>query len=102
MIPPEQIAELRAADAKATPGPWDVYPITATGGAYLAERTHHAVGDPDAPDTRLGEVGQADAELIALMRSALPALLDAAERCGELETEARHRLDDIITAKGFV
>ena len=68
----------RELEAAATPGSWVVYPHD--NGAWLAERTHHAVGDPDAPDTRLGETGLADADLIAWLRNNCTALLSAAER----------------------
>ena len=82
----------RELEAAATPGSWVVYPHD--NGAWLAERTHHAVGDPDAPDTRLGETGLADADLIVWLRNNCTALLDAAERVESLLS----RVEDVTGA----
>ena len=82
----------RELEAAATPGSWVVYPHD--NGAWLAERTHHAVGDPDAPDTRLGETGLADADLIVWLRNNCTALLSAAERVESLLS----RVEDVTGA----
>ena len=88
---PEQVAELRAALAKATPGPWRTFAGVNDDGVWAACGPEHAA-DYDADETNepgdvAEQAAQRDAELIALMRNALPSLLDAAERCGSLAIE---------------
>ena len=87
-ITPEQrepYDELRALDAKATPGPWEVTAedwATISSGpdavvmSYAADLACEGCGDPahGAPEV---VIGAEDAALIAAMRNALPALLDA-------------------------
>ena len=86
---PEQIAELRAALAKATPGPWRTFAGVNDDGVWAACGPEHAA-DYDADETNepgdvAEQAAQRDAELIALMRNALPSLIAAAERCGEAQ-----------------
>ena len=87
-LTPEQIAELRAALAKATPGPWRTFAGINDDGVWAACGPEHEA-DYDADETNepgdvAEQAAQRDAELIALMRNALPSLLDAAERCARL------------------
>ena len=93
---PEQIAELRAALAKATPGPWRTFAGINDDGVWAACGPEHEA-DYDADETnepgdRAEQAAQRDAELIALMRTALPALLDAAERCAKLANDVEEML----------
>ena len=71
-----RLAELRALLAKATPGPW-----RRTGRTILYSNGLHisclTAGSREAQDV-------ADAELIATMRDALPALLDVVEKASAL------------------
>ena len=84
----ETIARLRELEAKATPAPWEAG-TTALGGGPLHRPV---VTAPDQPLPRPFLIAEnvssaGDAELIAALRSALPALLDAAERAERLEKE---------------
>lgn len=89
MIPtPEQIAELRALSAAATPGPWIWWTSNSfrrlgtpdRDGCVLYGYVQRSDGHPDV------QVSEADAALIAAMRNALIPALDHIE---ELVQEAR-------------
>lgn len=96
-LSPEALKELRELEQKATPGPWDLFGVTDSG--LL----------PDIIDANLNHVarvhghnamapGQSryDAELIAAMRNALPALLAELERLFKENADLRkdqHRMD---------
>jgi len=71
--------QLRALHGSSTPGPWEV----GVGGGVVYAREH--VPGWGVADVRDGaDTGLSDAELIAAMRNALPALLgvaEAARRC---------------------
>jgi hypothetical protein len=54
--------------------------------AYLYEVTGHAVGDPDAPDTRFGEVNSPVAAGIVAMRNSWARVLDVVARADAYET----------------
>lgn len=84
---PEQIAELRALDEKATPGPWKLGPHWGepNGGYPLEGPTEdHHVADIYAghhyADLVRHEDGTANGLLIVALRNSLPQLLSAAER----------------------
>jgi hypothetical protein len=86
------VARLRRLSQDATPAPW-----AHNGRGDVWEDTGHAVGDPDAPDTRLASANEWDAALIAEMRNALPALLDALTPPAAAEVGAireRHERED--------
>lgn len=69
------VEQLRALLAKATPGPWGRHVVGDFGHVWL-------VSGPD--DAFVAEkIGPNDAELIAAMHAALPALLDVAEAAGD-------------------
>lgn len=81
-----RLAAIRERVAKATPGPWDHGGSTVDGGEWVWERSGHATGDPDAPDTRVCDAGSRDAAFIAHAREDVPWLL------GEL--------DDVVALLG--
>lgn len=89
-LSPEALKELRELEQKATPGPWDLFGVTDSG--LL----------PDIIDANLNHVarvhghnamapGQSryDAELIAAMRNALPALLAELDRLTKENAELK-------------
>lgn len=110
-ITPEEIARLRALEAKATPGPWTVGPQDPD-----APYGPPAVLSPDHPAVKGGEVYEGDTcigfaglaltcydypsettqinyELIAAARNAMPRLLDEIERLrDELDFQKRLRV----------
>lgn len=64
---------------------WDAAPTYPNDvNSWIWAKTHHAVGDPDAPDTRFGEALSGRAALIAAMRNTMPALLREAEAARKL------------------
>jgi hypothetical protein len=81
---PEKIAELRRLLADATPGPWEIDDDGLDRGIW--GRSGSVVVATQIED------GQ-DAALIAAAVSALPELLDAAERAQMLDDAIRHALD---------
>ena len=92
-LTPAELDELAALEAKATRGPWrpkrEPPPV---GNVWFDEHTRdgsapiEGQGGPGALGTAVGvAVNLCDAELIAAMRSKLPALLAMARRLGELQ-----------------
>jgi HPt (histidine-containing phosphotransfer) domain-containing protein len=90
-LTPKLLAELERLEKEGTPGPWRAY------GQWVAEVTAHAVGDPEAPDTRILSGNEFDCDLTAAVRNALPALLAAARELhalkSALEFLGKHRLN---------
>ena len=76
---------LRALLEKATPGPWHWEGHDE--GTITSEAAGHAGKSIVESDNRVYGPSDADGELIVAMRSALPALLDAADRLAEVEAE---------------
>lgn len=70
----DAIARLRKLEEEATPGPW-----TVTGGDLYAEKAHDLDGMVAEMIGCTPATYSADADLIANMRNALPALIECAE-----------------------
>lgn len=72
------LSRLKQLAEAATPGPWEAY------GTWVAEVTAHAAGDPEAPDTRLLECDEFNADYIAAANPqtilALLALVEAGQK----------------------
>lgn len=82
---PEVLAELKAAEALATPGPWKVDPEDdGEGRVWITDRYTHGLAKVSHCDF---DSGKANARLVALLRNHAPALIAAAERCGSLAIE---------------
>jgi hypothetical protein len=76
------IGALRKLLAEATPGPWG----SECASVFGPDPDRDSVAECDWDQTKPGELEDADAALIAAMRNALPALLDAAEAMQRLQT----------------
>lgn len=89
-------AELRRLLSAATPGRW------VDGQSCVYVDTGHAVGDPDAPDSRFIGCRDADAALIAAMRNELERLLDVVDAAEDLDRECRRNrsaIDEFAAAE---
>jgi len=74
------IAEARALDAAATPGPWTTDVWCGTDGGVAARGPHLRSDEDDEPGAEHYVRAEADAALIARARTLLPQLADAVER----------------------
>lgn len=82
-----EIAELESLEKSATPGPWTgVKTFVENGRAYLCANPKRLIFASDG-DQRIqpGSAKEADADLCAAARNALPRLLTASRRALELE-----------------
>lgn len=79
-ITPEQLRHLEAVEAAMTAGPWEVYetPLTPAGGVGQKGSEEAVFED--------GTVSKADAQGIAAMRNAFPALIAEVRRLRSLLT----------------
>lgn len=81
------LAELRALHERATPGPWEAHKPArwnSWNGAHIRATGLCVATLPQAADRPLDQK-EADAQIIAAARNALPDLLSAAERAGDLQ-----------------
>lgn len=76
-LTPEDRARLRDLAAKATPGPWEAGVDDLTCMANVHHDQEQRFWVADTGPARVEPTAMADSELIAAMRNALPALLDA-------------------------
>lgn len=109
-LTPERIAELRGLAEKATPGPWErvdnaAYALNdeGTNRMYLNVFGGYEIQRRNGISVRTaGAEITANAALIAAMRNALPALLDAAERVATLELERDEAKMQIVRLCGDI
>ncbi len=73
---PDALTELRRLAELAPSAPWCSGPLYSDPAqSWIWEGTAHHNGDPEAPDTRFGQLNTGAAELMVAMRNALPVLL---------------------------